>query len=114
MMTQSPANPDLAAPARILALDMHMSHLADLPAGVVALAGFAELDARLLAQVRPDQILMPLLSSGHDAFAVVERLQTIGYTGLITVVALHLPNARMVETELRALGPGKRLALLTP
>ena len=93
---------------------MLMSLASDLPSGVVATARLAELDAALLARVRPDQVLLPLLSPGHDATAVVERLQAIGYAGLITVVAPRLPDAPMVEAELRALGPGPRLTLLTP
>lgn len=113
-MTHPPTGSDAPLPVRILALDLLMSLRADLPRGEITTATFAELDADLLAQLAPDQVLLPLLSPDHDATMVIERLQALGYTGLITVVSLPLPNARMVETELRALGPGARLTLLTP
>ena len=113
-MTLFPPSPEKPPEVRILALDMQATVPGDLPAGAVAIASFADLDAALLTRLAPDRIILPLLSPGHDATAVVERLQEIGYGGLITVVALKLPNARMVETELRALGPGPRLTLLTP
>ena len=45
---------------------------------------------------------------------VIARLQVLGYTGQITVMSMPLPSARMVESELRAQGPCKRLTLLTP
>ena len=105
--------PERSVPARILALDMDTWRLTDLPGAQIAQASFAELDAAVLARVAPDQILMPLLSPHHDAMAVVERLQALGYDKGITVIALNLPNGRMVEAELRALGPGARLTLLT-
>jgi hypothetical protein len=86
----------------------------DLPIGVMTTAKFTDLDADLLARVRSDQVLVPLMSSNHDAMTVIARLQVLGYTGRITVVSMPLSNARMVESELRAQGPFKRLTLLTP
>ncbi len=113
-MTQSPARPDPAPADRILAIDMLTGRGTDLPAGVVATARFADLDASLVARVRPDLVMLPLMSPGHDATAVIERLQAMGFAGRIVVVAVRLPNARMVESELRNLGPGMRLSLLVP
>ena len=84
-----------------------------LPARQVTAASFVDLDESLLARVRPDQIFLPRLSPAHDAIAVILRLEAMGYSGLITVVAPDLPDAGMVETGLRALGPGPRLALVT-
>lgn len=106
--------PPASLSERILALDMPAGPDSSVPAIVVATASFAEVDAALLARLRPDLILLPLMSSAHDATAVIEQLQALNYAGRITVVALRLPNARMVETELRSLGPGNRLTLLTP
>jgi len=114
IMTHSAAPLPFPPAGGVLALDLPAPLVADLPAGAVVTARFADLDAALLARVRPEQVMLPLLSPDHDAMAVVERLQSLGYSGRITVVARHLPNARMVEAELRALGPGPRLTLLAP
>lgn len=114
MMTPSPALPPSDPADRILALDMLSGGDTGLPPGLVTTARFAELDEALLARARPDLVMLPLLTPGHDATAVVARLQELGFAGRIVVVAVRLPNARMVEAELRSLGPGKRLSLLMP
>ncbi|MFT4150173.1 MAG: hypothetical protein QM656_08250 [Paracoccaceae bacterium] len=72
----------------------------------------ARLNARTLLALHPDEIACALFAPGHDATQVVARLETMGYRGLITVVAPPLPDPRMVERELRALGPGLRLRLV--
>jgi len=113
-MTLSFVHPETRGPARTLALDLQPGLIAAVGEGIIEEAGFAQLDAGLLARVLPDRVLLPLLSVGHDAMAVVERLEQLGYRGQITVIAPSLPRARMVEQELQALGPGMRLTLLTP
>lgn len=101
-------------PFILLALDMGASVALAVPGAVVERATFAALDAPLLSRIQPDQIMLPLLCPGHDASQVVERLEHLAYAGQITVIAPRLPKARMVEAELRALGPGPRLTLLSP
>ncbi len=113
-MHQPPANSGDDPPIRILAVGMPSLSADNLPANVVAAVAFDQIDAALIDQLRPDQILVPLIAASQDAMAVIERLEEIGYAGLITVVASQLPEPRMVEAELRALGPGNRLTLLTP
>jgi len=71
------------------------------------------LTSDLLAQVRPDRVLTPLFSGGLDATTVIERLEELGYKGPITVIGPTLPRPTLVETELRALGPGARLVLVS-
>ena len=112
-MTSSPANSDNAPALRILALDVLMSLRDSLPPGHITAARYEQLDAALLARIMPEQVLLPLFSPPHDATLVIERLQALGYSGRITVVSHPLPDARMVERELRTLGPGSRLNVLT-
>ena len=45
---------------------------------------------------------------------MVEALMHLGYAGAISVIAPRLPDRAMVERELRALGPGLRLRLVSP
>ncbi len=104
--------PHPTPPARLLALDMLSTQSAELLAGA-AFASFSDLDAELLAQIQADEVIFPLVSRDHDAIVVVERLQELGFAGRITVLAPALPNAAMVQAELRALGPGTRLTLLS-
>lgn len=101
-------------PLRILALDLQDPPVSEIPYGTVERAAFRDLDAKMLARVRPDQVVFPLLSRDHDAIAVIERLQSMAYIGRITVVAPSLPKASIEEAELHALGPGGRLTLLVP
>lgn len=73
---------------------------------------FGRLTARALLSIRPDEIACALFTDDYDAAQVVQRLEHLGYRGLITVIAPPLPRPRMVEQELRHLGPGARLRLL--
>ena len=75
---------------------------------------FADLGPDLLADLKPVQVILPLFASGYDAMAVIEELERLNFTGSITVIAPKLPRPRLVERELRALGPGTRLSLISP
>ena len=81
--------------------------------GVTHLA-LSDLTAQILSALAPSLIILPLFSSGHDAMTVIERLEDLGYGGRLTVLAPELPKPRLVERELRALGPGARLTLISP
>ena len=99
----------------ILALDLQPALAALVPDGArVHEARFEALDSALLARLRPDRVLLPLMTPEHDAIQMIEQLCRLGYGGMIVVVAPPLPQPRMVERELRNLGPGQRLILLTP
>ena len=88
------------------------------PAGPVPLPNtrhhrFDDLDAALLAEVDPHAIVLPLIAGRHDALAMVERIEQLGYLGRILVIAPYLPQPQLVEAELRAAGPGTRLLLVS-
>ncbi|MGL6208404.1 MAG: hypothetical protein ACRC14_01075 [Paracoccaceae bacterium] len=104
-----------APPLRVLVLDMLPTMAALLPEdAILEQASLGDLDADLLARLTPERIVLPLMARGHDAMTIIEQLESLGYRGAITVVAPALPHPRMVERELRGLGPGNRLRLVTP
>jgi len=72
------------------------------------------LTAGFLATVRPACVILPLFAVAFDAMTAIEELQDMGYRGRIAVLAPPMPNPRLVEQELRALGPGVRLVLISP
>ncbi len=89
------------------------------PDGPLPMAGvshmrLAEVTGSVLAELRPTQVFLPLFAAEHDAAMAIEQLQELGYQGRITVLAPALPKPRLVERELRALGPGTRLVLISP
>jgi hypothetical protein len=76
-------------PLRILALDLQDPPVSEIPYGTVERAAFRDLDAKMLARVRPDQVVFPLLSRDHDAIAMIERLQSMA----ISAGSLSSPQA---------------------
>lgn len=80
--------------------------------GCVITTSLTELTASLLETARPDRVIFTLFGAGVDAYAVIERLEDLGYAGAITVLCPPLPRPKLVEAELRAQGPGRRLTLL--
>jgi hypothetical protein len=73
---------------------------------------FSEIDHAGIGRLQPDVVACALISPTCDAALVVEKLQQIGYGGQIVVLSAPLPDPRLVQRELRALGPGQRLNLL--
>lgn len=73
-----------------------------------------DLDAGFLRDTAPACVILPLFAADYDALAAVELLQDLGYLGRIAVMAPALPRPRLVEQELRQLGPGARLVLISP
>ena len=117
-MTLSDDMNPLAMPtdSRILAIDAKalVGPGGPMPMFGVAHHSFGCLDAALLARLQPTLVVLPLFAEGHDAFTVIEILEKLVYQGRISVIAPSLPLPRLVERELRALGPGTRLTLITP
>lgn len=75
-----------------------------------ALAGFhfaavADLSPSLLAALRPDLILSPLLAGSHDVIDVARRLAELGYAGRYRALADHLPDPAIILTEVRLIAP---------
>ena len=73
-----------------------------------------EVDAVFLRDTAPACVILPLFAAAYDAQTAVELLEDLGYLGRIAVMAPALPKPRLVEQELRQLGPGARLVLISP
>ncbi len=74
------------------------------PVGAARVA-FGRLDAAVLAQVAPAQVICALFAKDCDAMMVAERLADLGWRGRLTVLAPGLPNRRMVQQEVQAIAP---------
>lgn len=111
-------NPDTPWPrgGPVLALDCETLIGRDLPFPLTQVHHhkFMALCCKLLAQVAPSCIVLPLFAPGYDAAMAIERLEMMHFAGQIIVLAPFLPHPRMVEDELRALCPGGRLVLIAP
>jgi hypothetical protein len=67
---------------------------------------FEHLDAKLMAHVRPDTVLAPLIGSGFDILDLCDLLSVLGYRGRLVAFAPKLPDLRLVAAEVRAHAPG--------
>ncbi len=105
-----------AVSERVLALDCArlIAPEGPIPLRHVTHARFSEIGVAFLAEVAPTTVIVPLFSGQHDALAMVEALQAVGFAGTILVIAPPLPRPELVERELRAAGPGSRLMLVSP
>lgn len=61
----------------------------------------------------PDLVACPLLADWGDAPDVMACLRHLSYRGPLVVVSPHLPDAAMVEGELKRRARGLRFSLLT-
>ena len=111
-LSELPTDPVLP----ILALDCHalLAPRGPIPIPTARHHPSADLSAALLAEIRPDRIILPLFGGPSDALTIIEHLEALGYAGRIFVLAPPLPRPALVERELRAAGPGTRLVLVTP
>jgi|GEM_PF-838392 len=105
----------LAGQAAVLVIDAPeaMALIADLdPRPAAIMVQWARLDATLLARIKPDCIVLPLLRSGFDVAQALQRLTALGYCGKVCALSPALPDRAMVEAELRAFAPGLTVDLL--
>jgi hypothetical protein len=113
------STPGVLQGQRVVALDC--ADLLDVSATVYRFASpadirhvsLANLDAAFLAEHQPDFLILPLIAESYDATTAVALLESLSYLGRLAVLAPSLPKPRMVEAELRALGPGARLTLIS-
>lgn len=76
------------------------------------LPGFALLDARTLADFRPNIVVAPLWAGDFDIIDVAARLEMLGYRGLLYALTRPLPNSAMVRAELCESCKGINIRLL--
>ncbi len=71
-----------------------------------------EIDAALLARVRPEKVICPMIGEDYDALSVATLLRSLDFGGTLVVVAPELPNPRMVEREIRNQAGGLRVSVV--
>ncbi|MBV1903798.1 MAG: hypothetical protein KUG58_09205 [Marinosulfonomonas sp.] len=77
-----------------------------LPTGAqIAFMNFSEVSADLLAIIRPNVILSPLLCLSFDCLDLAQILQTAGFRGSYRVFAPDLPDPTVIKAEVSSLGP---------
>ena len=92
---------------RVLVIGARLPVLHDSANGTeIAGTAFADLNARLLAALRPDVVVSPLFGAEFDAGMVIERLDALGFRGRVRVLCPPLPSLQLVQAELAALAPG--------
>lgn len=117
MQAEGDANPDGPAPQEtVLLVD-----LPDLPKADALLAGavphharFSALGPAMIARIRPDRVVCPLLARDFDASLLAQRLAGWGYRGRLTVIAPRLPDRAMVQREVAAAAPLLKVEVVTP
>ena len=99
----------------ILAIDCEdLLRAIDFDADKIAHHAAWDLSAELITRLRPAVVMLPLFLPQSDAMTLIEALEAMGYHGQIIVLGPKLPKPDLVEQELRGLGPGSRLRLVTP
>ena len=107
--------PTLPETAKLLVIGLEQGSLSGGTAKPVPYVPLAALDAKALHQAAPDLVICALFAAdlaAGDAFALIERLESLRYRGRILVICPSLPCPDMIEAELQALGPGPRLTLI--
>lgn len=82
-----------AIPSRVLALPRHV---------VVLSLTYGALTQRLFDRLSPPAVAVALFDPDTDVARSLTRLARLGYRGRVFVLAPPLPDAAMVEGELRA------------
>jgi len=83
------------------------------PLRPVIYLSFADLTHATFRDLAPTTVIIPLFSGANDALEMIKMLQDFGYARRILVIGPILPNPAMVERELRAAGPQRRLTLIS-
>ncbi len=107
-----------AAPRRVVLVigrpDKGAARVLGEPGVAVVVVSLSVLDHALLARVLPDAAAFPLMAPEADATQILERLDTLGFTGEALVFVPALPDRAMVQHELQSLAPHLTLTLVEP
>ncbi len=76
--------------------------------------GFQQLDAKLFSTVLPELVILPLFGPDFDAIDALQRLERLGYRGIVIVQGPSLPNRAIVERELGTVAPQLTVKLTEP
>jgi len=70
------------------------------------------LNPRMLAQVRPDAVIGPLIAASWDSLDLGLALEEMGYQGAFYILTRPLPRTELVLRELRACCPNLSIRLI--
>jgi len=76
-------------------------------------ADYESLGAGLIAAVRPDIVLSPLMGPRFDALDMARCLCRSGFSGLYRAVAASLPRTDLICREVRATTPDLDFGIVT-
>ncbi|WP_143267471.1 hypothetical protein [Aquimixticola soesokkakensis] len=68
-------------------------------------ADFYELTFDLMATLRPDVVLSPVICAAFDCLDLAQRLSQLEFRGLYRSVAVGLPRPEIIKREVRGLCP---------
>ncbi len=104
-MSRTPGDATAPDSPRLLAVDLSpaiRSRLEQRTGLDVESVTFSRLNVAVLARVRPDAVIAPLITEGHDILDLCRRLTAFGFGGQVYVMADPLPDAEAVLREIRA------------
>ncbi len=84
------------------------------PAMRAVTVSYARIDIKTLGDLLPELVILPLFGDGFDAIEALQRLERLGYRGLVIVRGPNLPNRAIVERELAAIVPLLTVRLTGP
>lgn len=84
------------------------------PDDLVIHTQFRHVSAQMLAEVRPDLIVGPLIAPDWDIVDLCQRISRCGYQGRIQALTRLLPRADLVSGEVSALFPDLQFELMYP
>ncbi|MFN3953036.1 MAG: hypothetical protein ACK4LQ_01195 [Pararhodobacter sp.] len=78
----------------------------------VVITQYGMLRTAMLAQIRPDAVIGPLIRGGWDILDLGEALEACGYAGPLFILSRPLPRAELVLRELGAVCPRLSIRLI--
>lgn len=78
----------------------------------VVVTAFDDLDAALLARVRPELVLSRAISRGFDALDLAHRLTALRFRGCLVTLAEALPRPEVVRAEIARACPALPLEVI--
>jgi hypothetical protein len=73
---------------------------------------FSLVGAPLVASVRPDAVIAPLIQPGWDCVDLACKLHECGFRGTLVICAQALPSVDLVRREIAALCPALKVVVL--
>jgi len=78
----------------------------------VVMTQFRMLNAGMLARVRPDAVIGPLIADGWDSLDLGIALEEMGCRGTFYILTRALPRTELVLREVRACCPGLTIRVI--